>query len=210
MPGEMQIVRGGFQIEEPWERPAGADVQTLRRSTNGGQPRLETTVAAYYDDSCLTVLFSAVDDHVVATLTRHDDPLYDEDVVEVFLAPLTPSTYYEMEVNPLGTIFDAKIESPEGTRQTMRADHVWDCKGLFAAIRRLTLSDGPAMVETVLRIPFASLGQAPPSPGEVWTGNFYRIDRHPEGDDYTAWSPTMKDPPDYHVPVRFGRLVFRP
>ena len=208
-PAPITVVRGAFSIEDPWLSPAGADVQRLRKSSDGTAPRLSTTVTAYYDDQCLSVLFSAADDHVVATMTQHDDPLYDEDVVEVFLAPLTPSAYYEIELSPLGTIFDARIESPDGIRETMRADPAWDCERLFAAVRRVLETSGAATVDTLIRIPFRSLGRPVPAPGEIWRGNFYRIDRHPEGDEYSAWRPTMKDPPDFHVTASFGNLLFR-
>jgi hypothetical protein len=38
-----------------------------------------------------------------------------------------------------------------------------------------------------------------------WRANFYRIDRG-ERDEYSAWSPTHGDPPDFHVAERFGVL----
>ena len=50
-----------------------------------------------------------------------------EDVFEVFLSPSDPPTvYYEFEINPLGALFDARIESPEGRRETMRVDVSWN------------------------------------------------------------------------------------
>jgi hypothetical protein len=39
-----------------------------------------------------------------------------------------------------------------------------------------------------------------------WRANFYRIDRGTE-DEYSAWCPTLADPPDFHVPRCFGTLV---
>ena len=33
----------------------------------------------------------------------------------------------------------------------------------------------------------------------------FRIDRGTL-DEFTAWSPTFADPPDFHVPERFGLL----
>jgi len=212
MPADViPVVRGEFSIEDPWRTPSAADAHPLRLSTDGSAPRLATTVAVYYDRRCLNVLFSAVDDEqVVATLTGHDDPIYDEDVVEAFLAPVTPSIYYEIEASPLATVFDARIESLGGIRQTMKADRAWNCEGLFVAIRRLMAAPKPARVDTLIRIPFASLGRDVPEPDETWWANFYRIDRHPGGDEYSAWSPTLKDPADFHVTASFGRILFRP
>jgi alpha-galactosidase len=180
------VRRAEFSIEEPWAVPAACERITLRQSTDGGAPRL------------------AQDDGVVATYLKHDQPLHQEDVVEVFLAPSDPRRYYEIEVNPLGTTFDARIDSPDGLRATMKTDLSWNCRGLFAAVRKV-----PGILDIVLRIPFASLGARTPAQGDEWRGNFFRIDRSPSrGDAFTAWQPTMKNPPDFHVPAAFGRLLF--
>ncbi len=127
-----------------------------------------------------------------------DEPLWQEDVVEVFLAPADGATYFELEVNPLATTFDARIESPDGVRSTMRADLSWTCEGLFAAVRRQGTS-----IDYVLRVPFAAIG------GRPARANFFRVDRSAaHGDDYSAWSPTMEDPADFHVVAAFGEVVF--
>ena len=111
-------------IEEPWALPPGCERVPFRRATDGEKPRLPTSIALFADDECLTALFLARDDGVVATHFERDAPLYEEDVVELFLAPREPTRYFEFEVSPLGTIFDARIESPNGTRDGMRADIV--------------------------------------------------------------------------------------
>jgi hypothetical protein len=193
-----------FSIEEPWNVPEVCDRVELRRATDGVAARQRTTVAAYCDDEILTIVFAGVDDRVVATLREHDAPLYQEDVVEVFLAPSRLEEYFEIEVNPLGTTFDARIESPDGVRSTMKTDLAWTCEGLFPGVRR----DGDAF-DVVLRIPFAALGRTAPADGETWRGNFFRIDRDPAaGDEFLAWQPTMRTPPDFHVSAAFGTLRF--
>lgn len=191
------IPRGEFFIEEPWAIPPECRPVALRRATDGEAPRLSTNLFTYYDDEYLTLVFRAEDDGVVATMYEHDAPLWQEDVVEAFLA-LDGGTYYELEVNPLGTTFDARVDSPEGVRASMRVDPSWTCQGLFVAIRRQG-----TMAETVVRVPFAALG------GRPSRANFFRVDRSKaHGDEYSAWNPTMKEPADFHVVAAFGKLVF--
>ena len=55
----------------------------------------------------------------VGALLGHDEPIWKEDVFEVFVAPQGLTPYFEIEVNPLGTTFDARIDSPDGERATM-------------------------------------------------------------------------------------------
>jgi len=170
----------------------------LLRAQEGAPPVLRTAVRVATRGGALLVRFDGRDRGVVATLTERDGPLWKEDVFEVFLSPEgSPGIYYEFEVNPLGALFDARIESPEGRRETMRADVSWICPGFAASVGR---REGHWWAR--LRIPLAPLcadGAA------LWRANFYRIDRG-EPDEYSAWSPTYAEPPDFHRPDRFGRL----
>jgi hypothetical protein len=197
-----------FSIEDPWTTPVRCQPMRLRCATNGEVPRLATSVVAWYDPEVLSILFSGADDHVVASYIEHDAPLYEEDVVEVFLAPERLTEYFELEISPNGTMFDARIESPDGTRATMQVDRAWTCQGLVAAVRRQVESDGAVTFDVLVRLPFAALGRETPEAGEIWRANFFRIDRHPSGDEYSAWQPTMRTPADFHVPAAFGTLRF--
>jgi cellulose/xylan binding protein with CBM9 domain len=164
---------------------------------------MPTELIVYSDDEFLNVLFHARDDEIVASHLQHDAPLYEEDVVEVFLAPKELIRYFEIEVNPLGTTFDARIDSPQGTRAGIRIDVGWDCANLFAAVRKMG-----DIIDTMIRIPFASLDASRPATGEEWRGNFFRIDHARNGTEYSAWQPTLKNPADFHVAAAFGRLRF--
>jgi hypothetical protein len=211
MTGETLVaVRAPFDMEEPWSTPAGCSPVRLRRATDGAPPRLSTSVAAWFDDEALSILFSSSDDHEQATLFAHDAPLYEEDVVEIFITPGALTRYYELEVSPRATVFDASVDSPDLDRRTMHVDRAWTCEGLMPAVRKVTESHGTSTVDTIVRIPFAAFGRTAPEHGETWRVNFFRIDRHPEkGDEFSAWQPTMKNPPDFHVPAAFGTLLFQ-
>jgi len=169
---------------------------------SGKPPRLRTALRLGLRDGVLCVRFDGRDEGVVATHTRRDAPLWEEDVFEAFLAPGEgPATlYYELEVNPLGTLFDARVDSPDRRRGTMRVDSSWECPGFAARVTRR-----PDRWSASLRIPLGELcsGVRP----RVWRANFYRIDRGAT-DEYSAWSPTFAEPPDFHVPDRFGILRF--
>ena len=150
----------------------------------------------------LCVRFDGRDAGAVATYTGRDDPLWKEDVFEVFLAPGAdaPTAYFEFEVNPLGALFDALIDSPNKSREGMRIGTEWDCPGFEARVTRRE-----ANWSASLRIPLDPLvrGTTP----EAWRANFYRIDRG-TADEFSSWSPTLRDPADFHVPDRFGVLRF--
>jgi hypothetical protein len=171
----------------------------LRDARTGAAPRLKTAVRLGLRGRALCVRFDGRDDGGVASLTKRDDPLWQEDVFEIFLSPADPPRlYYEFEVNLLGTLFDARVSSPDLSRATMRAETAWDCEGLVASVTR-----GPGRWSASLRIPLGELCVGAPPP--VWRANFFRIDRGTV-DEHSAWSPTWADPPDFHVPELFGVL----
>lgn len=172
----------------------------LSDAITGASPRQRTSVRAGFRDGRLVVRFDGKDDGTVATLTRRDDPLWTEDVFEVFLTPHDPPTvYFEIEINPLGALFDARVESPDLARRTMRADPSWNLSGLSGRSRVR-----PGRWSAVLEIPLTPLLERRP-PATVWRANFFRVDRG-DRDEYSAWSPTGKDPADFHAPARFGIL----
>ena len=172
---------------------------SLRDARAGAAPRLRTAVRVGLRGGDLCVRFDGRDDGVVASLTDRDGPLWQEDVFEVFLSPEDPPRlYYEFEVNPLGTLFDARVSSPDLARATMRVETAWDCAGFAARVTR-----GPGRWSASLRIPLGPLCGRNRRPR--WRANFYRIDRGTL-DEYSSWSSTLADPPDFHVPERFGVL----
>jgi hypothetical protein len=173
----------------------------LSDARHGGRPRLRSTVRVGVRGKVLLIRFDGRDDGIVATYTNRDEPLWREDVFEVFLASRDPPTrYYEFEVNPLGTLFDARVESPDLRRASMRVDPAWDCPGLEARVTR-----NANRWSALLRIPLEPLAESAAATASCWRANFYRIDRG-SPDEYSAWSPTLADPPDFHVPRKFGSL----
>lgn len=192
---------------KPWSMPESAEGSRLVLSSDGNVPGRATTFQIACDDRVLRIVFDAEDEReVVATMRDHDDPLWKEDVFEVFIAPERRREYFELELSPLGARFDARISSAGGTRATMRTDLSWSCpwRGL---VRRDGVG-GRWRTRASLEVPFDGLEAEPPHSGAVWWVNFYRIDRSPEGDEYSAWAPTFADPPDFHLPDRFGELHF--
>lgn len=199
--------RGNLSERDLWARPAAWErfvPFALVDATDGSTPRHATEARLVWDPEALHLHVRCVDREIWATHVVRDAPLWEEEVVEWFVAPGEgdPRAYAELEWNPLGTLFDAWVENPEGDRRTMRVDRSWSAKGLRWAVR----VDRAAAVWTVqARLPWAALGLSAPAPVRT---NVYRIER-PAGapPEFQAWSPTFAAPADFHVPARFGKTV---
>lgn len=169
-------------------------------TVDGSNPRLATQVKACWTDDTVWFRFECEDDHIVATMEQRDDPIYEEDVVEVFLDETGDGArYLELELSPRGVIFDAIIDN-DG-QGSISVDTAWDAEGLYTSC-----AEEASVRVYVIGVPFANFA-APPTRGTSWRWNAYRIDAEPDGQrHYWAWSPTGAV--DYHVPRRFGWLDF--
>lgn len=190
----------GNLLELPWE-----DLPTSSSfvdAVTGNPASFDTTVQAAWDDEYLYLRFACEDKDIVANMTNRDDPLYDEEVVEVFIAPENLELYYEFNLSPRNVVFDSLIRHDGKTHD---GDPTWDCPGLIHRVIRLEKNSSEfGDWEGLLAVPFACLG-IEPERGLVLRANFYRIKRTPE-DQYMAWRPTMRDPANFHVPAAFGEL----
>ncbi len=170
-----------------------------------GEAIQQTVTRVCYNQQALFVRFDCADRDIWGTGTKRDDPIYDEEVVEVFIGPgeATPVDYYEFEVSPNGVMLDLTVHNPDSSRATIKLDASWDCPDLQWFAER---DDANQRWWAVMVLPWASIG----APGELpkrWRANFYQIERPRDSEpEYSCWSPTMTEPADYHKPGYFGLL----
>ncbi|MBS0660724.1 MAG: carbohydrate-binding family 9-like protein [Verrucomicrobia bacterium] len=182
---------------------ARAPVQfVLAENLTGSTPRHGTSVAVRRTEETLEVEFACTGVRPWATLTERDAALWNEEVVEIFLDPVGDGlSYFEIELNPLGTVCDLVLRR---IASGWRRDFAWDCDGL-----KVAATQHASGWDAALSVPLRSIALDLPQPGDVWRVNFYRIDR-PGGPhaprELSAWSPTFA--PSFHDPSRFGQLVF--
>jgi hypothetical protein len=191
--------RGGRHPPRVAVSEAGVTLVLLDNLTEKS-PRQGTRVTLSRTASHLRIFFECEDSHPWATITQRDGPLFQEEVVELFLDPFGDlECYFEIEVNPLNTLFDLMLRrAGKGWRKELK----WKCEGLE------TLA-GPVAAgwTATLVIPFAAFLPQPPGRGSLWRANFLRIDRPPCAPrELSAWSPTGRN--TFHDPSRFGYLEF--
>jgi hypothetical protein len=175
---------------------------------DGSGPAIQQTrVRVCFDERALYVRFDCDDRDIWGTYTKRDEPIYDEEVVEVFVAAgeAAPIQYFEFQVSPNEVLFDATIYNPASTREHLKWDATWQCPGLRWMAQR---DDAKNCWWGAFAIPWASItadGKIP----SVCRANFYRIERPRDAEtEYSCWSPTLTDPADFHKPARFGFLEF--
>jgi hypothetical protein len=158
-----------------------------------------------YDSQALYVRFDCDDRDIWGTFYRRDQPIYDEEVVELFIGAgeKAPVRYYEIEISPNGALFDAEIYNPTSERRDMVIDVTWNCRGIKWHAER---HDDEQVWWAMLAIPWDAIKPSGPMLPR-WRANFYRIERPRDGlPEFSCWSPTMTAPADFHKPAFFGTL----
>ncbi|HEU4383020.1 MAG TPA: carbohydrate-binding family 9-like protein [Anaeromyxobacteraceae bacterium] len=203
------IATGPIEVDGRLDEPAWREAlqMPLVDSLTGQRPREPTVARVLRDERHLYVAFDCRDDAVfVRPGRRHDDPLWEDEVVEVFLDPSGAGRdYVEVEVSPAGVTFDARFRS---WRSDLLQARAWESGAAAAAwIDRGPAGDRGWTAE--LRIPLdAARGAAPPPrPGSRWRANLYRLETRGRGGPAgQAFSPPYRG--DFHALDRFGWLVF--
>jgi len=143
-----------------------------------------TRARMLWDDENLYFAFACQDPDIWAIYDQEDDPMWSEEVVEVFIDPDGDGeNYLELEVNPLNAVVDLKIYrlQPE-----WKSSIPWDIAGLQTAVQvQGTVNDslGQDLGWTVeIAIPWAATadsidGGGKPQVGDTWRLNLYRIER---------------------------------
>ena len=165
----------------------------------------QTTTRVCYDQTALYIRYDCEDRDIWGTYTERDQPIYDEEVVEIFIGQGddAPVRYFEFQVSPNNVLFDARIYNPTSQRTELQVSHEWNCPRIRWAAQR---HDDVHQWWAVLVIPWQGLDIFGPLP-KIWRANFYRIERPRDADpEYSCWSPTMTSPADFHKPAYFGRL----
>jgi len=198
------IVVDGKLDEPAW---SNAPAITLVNNSDGSASPIRTECKLLYDAKFIYFGFRDEDKNIWATMTKRDAHLWEEEVDEVFVqADPGQTSYIELEINPLGAIFDAFL------LDVLKPLHYesWNSEKLKWAVHVDGTVDGqPGDTEWTAEIalPFEDVVPAPhtpPLPGDRWRVNLYRIEKLPVPAKL-AWSPTGKD---FHVPAKFGEIVF--
>lgn len=198
--------------EGPWRQVPELPAMTLV-GTVDGKPACATRVKACWDGQAIRIIWHCQDDAVVAQHRHRDDPLYMDDVVEVFLDPEGDlKRYHEFVFNANGALFDAAIDNPTIKRgDTFRFDRSWTCQGIrWKAVGQgrfngMAADDRWWAVEA--EIPFAGLGRTPPAAGETWRAGVFRIDNTVPV-QWHSWSAMVERKYGLHQSDRFGLWIF--
>lgn len=179
---------------------------------SGGVAPVTASAKLLWDKRYLYVGVDVNDALLRASDREHDDHLWKQDCVELMIDPDGGGkNYFEIQVSPRGVVFDTRYDARRVPKPFGHTD--WDSKVRAAVSPRGVIDDlEPDAGYTVeIAIPWQAFSSKnrpalPPATGDSWRANLYIMDLTRDRQQAAAWSPVGIS--DFHVPRRFGILVF--
>ena len=173
------------------------------RDFNDVLARKQTIARVTYDDRnlCFAWECETLGEKVVGEIRERDGRVYDDDSVEILIAPAgldpKPTAVFHFIGNAWASVYDERSvgRGPGDSR--------WNGDWVFRVSRSKSHWQGE------LSIPFAGLGTKPPAPGDAWRINVCRNSRNPKMGDaqISSWARCHSPKPFIDV-SGMGTLVF--
>jgi hypothetical protein len=160
-------------------------------------PQRETEVRALWSNNYLYLRFCCRyrEIYVYEGGNSRRDQLWMRDVAEVFIHRAADELrrYREFEISPNGDWLDLEINAGE--------KFILMCNMKSRVIR------DPEKWIAELALPMETL-TSEFNPEEIWRLNLFRIEGAEPNRFYSAWRSTNTPKPNFHIPERFGELLF--
>ena len=221
------IAIDGRLDEKAWRDAPWTDFFQDHQAPYAPPPWKGVRAKMLYDDHHLYVGAELQEENVWGSLVERDCIIYHDNDFEVFLDPTADGVgYFELEVNPLNTMWDMFHETDYHRASALHT--LYDVEGMEHAVHvQGTLNwhrDTDTGWTVEMKIPLHSLRQQNPrislpiKRGDIWRANFSRVQylhlydrlsptKIPETpcEDW-IWQST--DTGDLHNPEMWGRVVF--
>jgi Carbohydrate family 9 binding domain-like len=207
------IVVDGMATEGAW-----ADAVTspeLAAAEGSAEPVGKATAKLIWDEQYLYAFVTIADTDVWTTYSKHDDPLWKQDCIELFIdADGNRRGYVELQVNPSNATFDSWF----ATTRAQPGDPSWE-SGIQTAVQlRGTPEPGDTDRgwDVELAIPWSAVRgrddamavTLPPNVGDRWRLNLVRVDVKTGDKNVSASSWNRITSADFHALDRMLTAVF--
>jgi hypothetical protein len=219
-PGTIHVPRAtvpitidGVASEAAWATAAASP--EFVTAEGSADPLGKATAKLTWDDQFLYAFVSVTDSDVRADYKNHDDPLWKQDCIELFIdADGNRRGYIELQVNPNNATFDSWF----ATTRAQPGDPSWS-SGMITAVKlRGTAQPGDPLQgwDVEIAIPWQAVRgrddamavRLPPEVGDRWRLNVIRVDVKTGDKNPQASSWNRITSADFHALDRMLTAVF--
>lgn len=191
---EEPLLIDGKKVENPWRRAPWSDAFLDIEGPSMPSPCYATWMKMLWDTEFLYVAAFIVEPDLWGTIDKNDMVIFSQHDFEIFIDPDGDmASYYEIEFNILGSIFDLYMDKEYRLGGTAHPE--WDCEGIQGVVNCVGTANNSTDTDkcwTVeIKIPFKCLRPPKtvsndraenirdgdfPSEGEKWRMNFSRVE----------------------------------
>jgi len=198
-----KIVLDGILDEKDWDAAESFGSFVFPWWTEGEKE--QTDAKMLWDSERLYLSFECDDKHIWADHYNTDDPCYLDDAVELFWNPNpeVDDDFYQFEVNCIGNL----LLQRKSTRDIIMIPYI--TQRIDGTLNDDTDTDTGWVIEMAVRFdeyPALNPGGVP-EPGDMWRINLNRCGGK-TNPQYSQWSPSATDKPNFHRPTEFGKIFF--
>ncbi len=224
------ITIDGKNDEAVWSKAAWSEPFEDIEGKPEKKPATSTRFKLLWDDENLYVYCRFDEEHIWATLNEHDQSIFQDNALEMFIDPDGDThNYMEFQINAFAAVWDLLLNKPPRNGGPSVTD--WDVKGLKKAVYIDGTLNNPADKDKFwgieLAIPLKTFrfggNSSMPKIGSTWKMNVTRVQREVDVKDgayvkrlggngrpvqpgYSCWSvPGLIN---FHYPERWGIVRF--
>lgn len=159
-------------------------------------------------DTHIIVFFQVRGHDVRATVVKDNDMVCHDSCCEFFVGDPHDGTYYNFEMNCIGTVKAAK-------RRSRHEFQLFPSSDLEKIVRLTSLErkemhlSGICSWQAAFCIPFELMGFNAHSIPERLSANFYKCADKSDHPHFLSWNPIRTESPDFHRPEFFGQLKMK-
>lgn len=180
-----------------------AQKASLADAVTGDAPVRLTTFQILRDDrqAKIFVRFQKEADQVYSNFKIHDEPLWKQEVFELFVCDDNHlETYKELQSSPWDVLFDGIISYDKQGKRHLNVS--WHAAG-WESVSHFDKNNG--RLTTVWSIPYDAFDTKPKA-GISWRLGVFAVNQNGESQDLLSWQKLGR--PNFHLPERFGYLDF--
>ena len=134
--------------------------------------------------------------------------VWEDSCCEFFMSDPEDGTYYNFEMNCIGTLLASKRKNRQDFRYFGKDELGQVVRHSSLERKEYGLTDGPYSWQTAICIPFGLIGMDGGNLPENIRANFYKCGDKTAHPHFLSWNPVEVSHPDFHRPEFFGLLEF--
>ncbi|MCQ2148050.1 MAG: hypothetical protein MJZ16_11110 [Bacteroidales bacterium] len=168
-------------------------------------PSCKASIA--FGDEGIAVVFDVRGYDLKAEVLEDNGKVYKDSCCEFFILSQDGKSYYNFEINCIGTLH-AALGPDINTRELLpEADMSKIVRYSNLKKEKVNKPDGNYYWRVAMVIPFEVIGIDPSNLPESISCNFYKCADETNHPHYVSWSPVGTEKPNFHAPDYFGKVI---